>query len=244
MNDSHLEQSLSIFKRCVMREISNAHPKFISLYADAITNGLHYHNINHVKYILNKLLNVEKILPEDKLYEMFHEGGIQDAEIRHRATVLVYAAYGHDCYYDPYLKDGLNESLSAEITYAIMISDDYISDWRLRSTPEKVVRYIMNTANHLSDIGSDADFCSKLFLDLDMYSFADDLVYASNSRDIELEYSKMPRELLLKGRIDFLTKLLAKDKIFYLVNGEETARKNIRKSIDDAEFELETLTAE
>lgn len=218
-----------------MREVATAHKLFLPFYAGAEDSGLHYHNINHVKYIINKILNLDTILNLSYMEEMFGTKATNE-DIRRIATVLVYAAYGHDCYYDPYLKDGGNETISAEITYGIM--GDTVS---LSSIKERVVRIITHTAAHLNT-QKDLVLTEKLFLDLDLYSFADNMVYENNNKAVEDEYWNTPRAVLLHGRASFLKKLLERERIFYMLDGEETARANIAKTIDAIEFELENTT--
>lgn len=229
------------FKACVCREVADAHKIFNPYYINAESSGLHYHNINHIKYIINKLLNLESIMESSTINRLF---AADRDEIQKLAVILVYAAYGHDCYYDPLLKNGMNERISADITFNEMVKNQDLFKYRMSSDQVRrdVNRIICLTANHLGEHEDISDI-EKLFLDLDLCTFADNLVYAHSNKAVEEEYSKLPRLLVIKGRIQFLQALQRRSNIFYIVKGEKQARENIAKTIDDLEIELEQLEA-
>ena len=76
----------------------------------------------------------------------------------------------------------------------------------------------------------------KLFLDLDMFLFAEDYEkYKENEEKIRKEFSLYDDKEWKIGRLDFLGRLLKRERIFYThyfyEKYESVARENIRKDI-------------
>jgi predicted metal-dependent HD superfamily phosphohydrolase len=68
---------------------------------------------------------------------------------------------------------------------------------------------------------------AQLLLDCDLIAMADPTLYAYNGANIRKEYSHVPDDAFYKGRAEFLQKLLDKDKILYILDGEDDIRFNI-----------------
>lgn len=139
----------------------------------------YYHNFNH---------------PLD-LFSFFttHSRFVKDS------AAIGWTIMYHDAIYDPTAPSGSNEELSARL------AERELTAVTSKATVEKVAKYTRATASHtVSGIDPDLDF----FLDLDLMILgAPSDRYSKYASDIRLEYSHVPADQYVVGRIAILKSL-------------------------------------
>lgn len=202
-------------------------------------SGRYYHNINHIKFLLSKLnewMDSVQSKRNDciKIYDLTRD-----------------AIWWHDAWYSIWDSPGENERQSAEL-YLIFSKTKNISD--ITEEEQLIVKNaILRTKDHLQwqtfNEGFVSNMVAQLMLDVDLVGFAKDYESVKwDSENVIKEYEPkgLSREKLLKGRIDFLTKLKDRERIFYtdyfFEKYELLARYNITISIQDAINELVNIT--
>lgn len=182
------------------------------------------------------------MIGESKLKELMEYDDTLNTTIHDH---LRFVAWFHDCYYDPYSGSPTNERISMEIFRAMVIEDpDALANMRFISN---VAKNITLTASHLADVRK-SGFSSVgaehlIFMDLDMHGFCVESEFNRNNITIKKEYYKSTEEEYLKGRIGFLSKLLEKDRIYYLYEDEheDAARANIKRGLSESIDELDAI---
>lgn len=189
--------------------------------------GRHYHNLNHIHFLLSKVAEWETMNQDKKKASAVANGAIQ-------------AVWWHDAHYSIWALPGVNEAQSADMYR------------RFTPIPSQIVyKAILATADHLKDqkhlLATDSvqNETIKLMLDVDLAGFAKD--YASVQWDSEnvlkeLAPKALSRKVLLEGRLRFLERLYQRERLFYtdyfFDTHEDKARINIRQSIVDTKQEL------
>lgn len=194
-----------------------------SLYAEP---GRHYHNINHIKYML----------------AMAHRWNIDTNADNYMYEMLQHAIWWHDAVYNIYNPPTVNEIQSAELFHRMV-------DMSKINISENDCNYIVNaieaTAHHLVTEKRDRSTPTTLkylLLDIDLSGFAEDIaVVRANSELVIKEYAPLQKSdiELASGRLRFLKELLRRDVLFYtdyfFKMCEDKARKNILTLINDLE---------
>ena len=170
--------------------------------------GRVYHNLSHVKTLLN-------------LFESLHNK-IQD----HNA--LRFAIWFHDVIYDTTRSD--NEEESARLATEILLKLDVNTE-----TIEFVRGLILATKNHN---GKNLPYDAKLFLDMDLAILGtSEEVYKEYSKAIREEYSWASESMYRNGRKKILKSFIQREKIYLTdemeVRYEIKARENINNEIKD-----------
>lgn len=175
----------------------------------------HYHDIRHVHFLLRQTLG-EECLPLMK--------HASDVELLNH-PLLTAIIWFHDCYYDPYAPAGMNEKYSAAI-YDAYARVNNVNDY----DRQVVHNAILHSSYHTKDQPITNPLI-ELFLDLDLLGFYYD--YPGTDEDIRKEYWRTSYDEFNKGRIEFLTRLLNRKRIFYCMNDEveATTRSNIKAKI-------------
>ncbi|KAF1980154.1 hypothetical protein BU23DRAFT_3124 [Bimuria novae-zelandiae CBS 107.79] len=180
--------------------------------------GRAYHNLNHIRHMLN-------LIPSN----------------RRRKRELTYATWFHDCVYDPKAKHGRNERDS------IRLWEEHVEDCGcfISDIKDIVSLMIECTITHTlpSDIslGDEETELLKRFLDMDMDILASPRAeYLDYAEKVRKEYSHFTDEQFRKGRIEFFRGELKKEKVFYL---EENERKN-GIAMENMKAEIEMLESE
>ena len=150
---------------------------------------------------------------------------LYDESLRNFITSeLKFALLYHDVMYDPKAKD--NEENSAALA-VIDLSDVY----RYNEVGlNKIVELIL-LKKHTGTPTDDSE--SQCMLDVDLSILGSEpYKYKSYADGIRREYSFVSDDDYRRGRVDFLTKLLQRPKIYYkLTRLEELARTNIQNEI-------------
>lgn len=130
----------------------------------------------------------------------------------------VYAIWYHDVIYNPERTD--NEERSASLAFSELYDILWGSDATI------VEKIILDTKAHIPTIEE-----SAIVLDLDMSILADPLPkFKEYVYNIRKEYSFLDNEAWSKGRLNWINKILNKDRIFYTSWGKELeakARENL-----------------
>lgn len=146
-------------------------------------------------------------------------------------VVVYWSILYHDAVYDPLLKT--NEELSAQMA---------LEDLTGLLKPErvdKIVSFIEDTATH-NPCDDDSD--RLLFLDMDMSILGSSLEsYVKYAEAVRKEFSAVPDEQYVQGRVNVLSTFLERDKIYFhslmAEKFEDKARENIRSEIERFTFE-------
>jgi predicted metal-dependent HD superfamily phosphohydrolase len=161
-----------------------------------------YHNINHILQLL--------MLADQ------HTASITDI------TTVQFSIFYHDIKYKPGSTD--NEVKSAEIAKEALL--------QLHVKPEiiaKVEEYILATKDHFAQKPVDADL--KYFLDFDLSKLASPgEEYTTYLMQIRKEYSHLPAGEFKKGRLEFVSKALDHQYLFFtdiFRQVEYVARQNL-----------------
>lgn len=138
----------------------------------------HYHNLSHIRHCLEALdqISVRSAIP-----------GLTAQD----AATIELALWYHDVVYNPFSKT--NERDSAERLFREL--SNYKSDLKIKFANEM----ILASANHLA--AEPSTEAVSLFLDLDMGILGQQpKAYQSYTRNIRLEYAKVPALLFYRGR--------------------------------------------
>jgi len=193
--------------------------------------GRHYHDLDHVHYLLHKLTEFNAAT-----------NGLTQGQM----AVLVYSIWFHDAIYSPFPLVGDSNERQSALLFKNIFNEGKIKD--LTADEAEQVNYnIKMTEYHLTDmLGVDMyGTTTKIMLDLDLAGFAKPfhLVY-NDSAKIFREYDVLGIDLdtMLNNRIKFLQALLAKPRIFYTDyfydKYEALARANIEEVIERSASEL------
>lgn len=182
-------------------------------------NGLAYHNVDHIR---NVLIAAEQL-----------SGNLTGKKA---STELVLAIWYHDVVIDTRRTD--NERTSA--TLFLEIGDVLVKTFPQNDfNPEKVCSLIGLTSKHLVELNdNNLDTEDRIILDSDLAGLGKVQLdtYLTTMFKIRKEYSHLSEELYRKGRIRFLSKLNAKDIIYYSEPAREgwevQARSNIEQELD------------
>lgn len=105
---------------------------------------------------------------------------------------------------------------------------------------QRVANAIRKTEHHLKD-QEDLNTVEKYMLDLDLHTFS--LPFETHltwSSKVQGEYASVPEKLYLEGRIQFLTALNQRKKLYYTAHfDEKRARANILAEIHNLKQQLE-----
>ncbi len=170
------------------------------------TKGRAYHNLSHIKALLD-------------LAESFRANLDDDRAVR-------FAIWFHDVIYDPHQSD--NEEQSAEFAAAAMNRLSVPA-----ATMAAVREMILATKGH-SPAQASADL--KLFLDLDLAILgAPENIYQAYSTAIRQEYAWVPGFIYRRERRKTLDRFLHREAIYHtplmIVKYEAQARHNIAREI-------------
>ena len=180
---------------------------FTSLIDSYTSRHRSYHNLNHVYDILNWI----------ELVKDFAEN----------TDILRFAAWFHDCIYDPQSLD--NEAKSAveaeRALEALNIDREII---------KKIEQIILSTKNHQPSIAS---IDNLLFLDLDLAILGTNPArYREYAKAIRQEYNHVSDRYYQTGRKKVLTQFLNRERIYYTDyfyhRLETAARKNLQAEIN------------
>lgn len=168
----------------------------------------HYHNLKHIRDLAKAFHNIPRAPASGRDYDTV-------------AAAIVF----HDIVYDPTRND--NEEQSAEIARA------QLTKLSLTTRPfeiDRVCEIIIATKTHKTD-----DPLGKLMMDLDMS------ILATNPQDyhngyaklIRKEYSHVPLERYVEGRLNFLWTVLESEQIFFEDRDyqDQRARHNVAAEI-------------
>ncbi len=149
------------------------------------------------------------------------------APIEHPVETAL-AVLFHDAVYVPGRHD--NEGQSAELARRLVVK------YGLPGDIERIAHLILLTAKHGSLERAEVDVDAALFLDCDMAILgASPERFAEYDRAIRVEYSQVPDELYEAGRKAFLSRVLAKDRIylsdFFHARLDAAARQNLRNAL-------------
>lgn len=209
-----------------MLNISKYIPKLSQLYCEP---HRHYHNLEHIHSLtrnISKLYDMVDFSVVSKDTSEFNRGHLKLTDH------LMFVAWFHDAYYDPYAGSPFNESISASILYS-MVSDDIRGSDDIQFV-ESVAETILLTAKHSQDLSNEEHAIKHfMFLDLDMLGFSDIDAMTRNNIQIRKEYYATSDIDYYHGRIKFLQSLLDKPRIYYILKPEyeERARHNISQCI-------------
>lgn len=181
-----------------------------------------YHNVEHIERMCS-------VAPKD----FMGIEGVLEAIIFHDIVKLNYQA-----------PQGLEEALSiAEyVSYSMNNIGFHKSpfaqgpdgNFRALDRERFVIEAINATAYHLID-QSNLSLGTKLLLDLDLFSLAlPEEEYDRINQSIKEEYLQFCSEAKwLRGRAIFLTKMLERNRIYYLqIEWEENARRNLQRELN------------
>ncbi len=168
-----------------------------------------YHNLNHIK---DMLLEAEKLRRSMNDYDL-----------------VLFAIWFHDIVYDA--KKGDNEERSADIAEKFLNKVNYNKE-----KIKKIKNLILKTKNH-SNVDSNGDFDTKLFLDLDLLILGTNKeMYRIYAEKIRKEYSFVPDKIYGSGRIKILENFLSQEFIFrtetFRKIYEKIAKYNIKSEIE------------
>lgn len=166
----------------------------------------YYHNLNHVRHLLDLIAEVEAIADRPK--------------------VIQFAAWFHDCVYNPQAQDNeINSAIYAMKTLQeLNIASEVI---------ESVRQIILSTQKHQPVINT---LDCLIFLDLDLAILgASPDEYRKYATAIRKEYSWLGDRDYQRGRKTVLTNFLARERIYFTNyfyrRLEETARANLAAEI-------------
>ena len=166
----------------------------------------YYHNLNHVRHLLDLIAEVEAIADRPK--------------------VIQFAAWFHDCVYNPQAQDNeINSAIYAMKTLQeLNIASEVI---------ESVRQIILSTQKHQPVINT---LDCLIFLDLDLAILgASPDEYRKYALAIRKEYSWLGDRDYQRGRKTVLTNFLARERIYFTNyfyrRLEETARANLAAEI-------------
>lgn len=163
----------------------------------------YYHTLNHIEKMLMQTTENQKLISKNiKLFE--------------------FACWFHDVIYYPSEKDNEEKSIKLfeEFSHEILLS---------KSDIKYVCKLIEVTKTHkIEDSENDA----KLFIDLDLSILGSTPEeYHKYSEMIKLEYSYLPLENYIKGRISVLQKFLERTHIFLTCEFQEKYEAKARENI-------------
>lgn len=196
--------------------------KIVTIYG---ASNRYYHNIDHINHMLS---NFDLFLKESDSVDLPPLN----------LDAIEYAILFHDIIYSVEPSHELsNEQSSAAYFYMYISNKMNMSS----STVLKCMDAIYATEFHLSYLHSIADE-TKILLDLDLAGFGESYSYVSkNAINIRKEYEHSSKwgskqDFFIK-RIEFLKKILNKDRIFYTDyfhdRLEKVAKDNIELSIEE-----------
>jgi len=173
-------------------------------------SGRFYHNLNHVKQLLNLFESLNNQIQE--------------------SNAVRFSIWFHDVVYDTERNDNEEESarLAVETLGELNINFETLGF---------VGQLILATKSH---VGHNLSQDGKLFLDLDLaiLGMSQD-IYEKYSRAIREEYSWVPEQTYGKRRREILEGFLDRETIYFTNimkdRFEEQARKNIRSEIQSLE---------
>lgn len=179
---------------------------FADLYQAYSTQTRHYHNLNHIQYLLNLIQEVKAIAD--------------------RPSIIQLSAWFHDYVYHPQAKD--NEIKSAIYTEKILKSLNIAPD-----TIQSVKQIILSTQKHQPLINN---IDNLIFLDIDLAILgASPEQYTKYAQAIRQEYFWLSDRNYKQGRKQVLTNFLSRARIYYTnyfyQQLEQTARANLRAEI-------------
>lgn len=166
-----------------------------------------YHNLNHITDCLDEFDKVRRIVTHP--------------------DVLEFALWFHDVVYDP--QSRINEISSAELAVGV-------ARRALLSTSfSDMVRELILTTRHYGVRSERMDV--NLMADIDMAILGQpDQVFDNYEHAIRQEYSMFSDAEFMGGRVDFLKKLLQRQRIYFTgafyYKYEDKARKNLKRSIE------------
>jgi len=171
-------------------------------------SGRAYHNLGHIQFFFEKFENYRDKIQSSNAFEL--------------------AIWYHDIVYDPLQKN--NEIASVELfrkhSEILHIKTSVV---------KKVEDLIMATEKHRLE-NYDLEAC--LFLDLDLLILASSSDrYKEYAQAIRKEFQSFSDKDFYRGRLEFLQKILEKDRVFFTdfiqIDYESAARKNMK---DEVEF--------
>ncbi len=168
----------------------------------------YYHNLDHIGNMFTEAKNFIK--------------NVNDYDS------ILFAIWFHDIVYN--VKGSDNEIKSAKISEDFLIKIKYD-----KIKLDKIKTLILKTKNH-SQIDSNEDFATKLFLDLDLLILGtNNKVYLKYAENIRKEYSFVPDEIYSKERLKILENFLNQEFIFrtdrFNKQYEMIAKQNIKSEI-------------
>lgn len=179
-----------------------------------------YHNKKHIEFMINKLSKVN---------------------ISHNDKIAIYIAIlFHDVIYNPKDRDENNVIKSSELF--IFWYEKNIELFYHLQIKELINQLILSTINHKPTKYFSTKFVdiANIFLDLDLMILASNKKqYDKYKNNIFKEYSHFERKELLKGRLDFICKMLDVESIFkYFINLNQLAKNNLMREKINIEKEL------
>jgi len=154
--------------------------------------------------------------------------GLEARDQLRNPALVRFAAFFHDVIYDARAKD--NEARSADMWRSFAEDATSLSP----SEVDLVYGYIVRTANHMAGEAS-GDLAHFLDTDLAILGTPPHK-YAAYARQVRMEYAHIPPAQFVTGRVNFLSKFLQTERLFFTEEAaaemEAVARINITAEID------------
>jgi predicted metal-dependent HD superfamily phosphohydrolase len=201
--------------------------------------GRHYHNLDHIHYLLSKLSEYQSNVPSAMPHPSYNLG-------------LLWAIWFHDAIYSPFpFATTSNEKESVDLfqaSFSEIYHDELIvhNNIILSETMTIAKNAILATEHHLKDWPESTHIVTQIMLDVDMAGFGEEYDRVYKTSDLILkEYAVLgySRKVMLGNRVKFLETLLKKKRIYntpYFYNTyEKKARANIAAVIENTKLEIE-----
>ena len=170
------------------------------------------------KFVALRESLIERYSENHRYYHnMWHIESMLQLSSAHAANkgIVSLAIWYHDAIYDPTRKD--NEEKSAEL--AIKDLSPYLSEEDM----EYLTNAILFTKHHFSSNILTSDLA--VLVDCDLYILSHDWYYTGYAAAIRKEYAHVSDEDYIKGRCDFLKKMLARPTIYSVFRNRNAKAK-------------------
>jgi len=175
----------------------------VDLYKQYTAENRHYHTLDHI-------------------FGMFKTAQLHDIEV---SDALILAIWFHDALYDPEKIDGENETASADAARAYCQVTP-----GLKQYDETVYQAIMDTHCHCPTRGNPI---SPILIDLDLWMLSNISDYIVWRDRVRKEYSHLSEKEWVKGRMQWIGSMLARDSIYVSEYATKLMERNARLNLMD-----------